>query len=169
MIEAYTTIKTLAQAIRDNATLKNSVIASYGKGLHVQIDDNPANPIGADVTPFCVLYRVPQTVMGTIAEDDAFGLLVVVGVVTDQSATTDGVPYTVTTARSATANGLAQWSNPEAAEKLLVDVVTILKAVNLGNIMISEVDSDVDGASYLPLQTATAQLLVIQKRTLTTW
>lgn len=169
MIAAYPTIKTLAQAVRDNAALRDGVVAAYGQGLHVQIDDNPADPIGAEQAPFCVLYRVPQTLMGTIAEDDAFGLLVVVGVVTDNSATQAGVPYAVTTARTATANGLAQWSNPEAAEKLLVDVVAIVKAVNLGDVMISEVDSDVDGASYLPLQTANAQLLVIQKRTLATW
>ena len=169
MIAAYTTIKSLAQAIRDNTDLENSVVEAYGKGLLVQIDDNPANPIGAEQAPFCVLYRVPQTLMGTIAEDDAFGLLVVCGVVTNAAATADGTPYEVTTARSATANGLTQWSNPEAAENLLVSVVEILKEVNLGNIMISEIDSDVDGGSYLPLQTASAQLLVIQKRTLNTW
>ena len=77
---------------------------------------------------------------------------------------------TLTTERTASANGLEQVGDAEKAEALLALALAVVRALTLANgAYVDTIREDSDGWSELPLQIATAQITLRRARTLGEW
>jgi hypothetical protein len=113
-MSAYTHIKTIATALRNSTAIRDYCIAQYGQGCLVQIDFYAADPLSSDDAPFLNLVKVPIQELGQVADADEWRVDIIAGI--GMSANVS-LP-TVTTSRTATANGLQQIGDAEKAETL---------------------------------------------------
>lgn len=163
----YTYIRRFAEAVRDSEEILNHCAETFGCGALVQIDDNPAAPLGSDSAPWICFMSWPTAALGPVA--DAMESVIAIGVgVVSPVEDNAGLSETVTQ-RSDIANGLEVFGNAKAAEELLSLVIKVTESVTMtSNSIVRTVDVDSDGWTQLPLQTATAILTVSEIRTFQT-
>jgi len=160
----YDYIKSMAMALQADSTIRDYCIDTYGKGALIQIDDNPANPLNNEATPWILFEAAPSVEQGPIADFDLFDFFCGVGITSPTG--TDATLPVVTNKRSATINGLQQVGNSDYAETLLVMVLDFIKEhPQSDGAMIQNSILESAGGSYLPMQVSAAKVTITSPNT----
>lgn len=160
----YTYISAFAAALQASTTIKTYCTTRWGKGCLVQIDENPNDPIRDDSAPFLTLLAWPSSELGPVIGELRYPILLTAGCLPLSSATTPTL-VTVTTARTASANGLQSWGAATEAEGLLAAAISAIKGVKLTGSIVSTVTEESNGWMFYPLQTASAVLTIGESNT----
>lgn len=153
MSNPYDYISGFATAIRDSTAVKNYCTTNFSRGLLVQIDDDGEDPIDSGKCPYCCIFALTDSDDSPVSEKSDIKLKVEVG-----TAPITEPPYSsVTTARSATANGLTVYGAGEKAADLLDLCLTAMRAVYVGGSTVMESSTvQADGLLLFPLQIASS-------------
>lgn len=165
-MSAYTYIKAIATALKNDAAILSHCTTAFSRGCLVRIDDFPAYPLTSADCPFLCVTKVPTQELGQVADMDEWKIAVIAGVAMGD----DSEVPAETATRSTSANGLQQIGDAEAAETLLGLALVVIRALALGNgAMVYSIAEDSDGWATLPLQTATAEITIRRQRTMQEW
>ena len=165
----YQHINKIAAALAVDPVLTAYSIAQFGTGLLVQVDVNLAAPLKSTDCPFVMLTKWPETELGPVIDAHSRPIYVVVGIA--QTSSNDAAPNVQNGApRSATANGLQNYGNTQAAEALLEQVFAAMKRVVLDDdYMLYHVTDSSNGILHLPMQTADMIAVIKKPATLDTF
>jgi hypothetical protein len=164
MITLSPEILRLATALADSEEIEQHCVENYGKAPIIQVGENPGDPLSNEDAPWIILWRLPGSAFGPVSENNHATIIVHIGVTQKYDGTG------VLRPRTTTASGLQVWGAGERAEALSVLVAGVLKSVILDkHLMLTEVDSEVDGATYAPLETASFEFKLSGYRTLSEW
>ena len=158
-MNAYDYITTFATAVRDDATVKAYAIATYGKGLLVQIDTDMEDLIGSDEAPYLLIKSIPGADDSPVVEMNQATILLEAGAVVSGNAPY----YSDTTKRTTTANGLRVYGQGSAVCTLLEKCIDAIKAKALtAGDQLQTTSIDAEGSLFFPLQVARSNLTVVQ-------
>jgi hypothetical protein len=163
-MNVYDAIDLWATAIQASATVLTYCTTNFSKGLLVQVDDDTENPLSSDDAPFCLLYAYSGGDVSPVSENKVQQARIVVGTVARGTPTTP----TVTTTRSATANGLRKFGAGNTCVDLLDAIITVVKGVTItDNPILSTASYDVSGLLLFPLHAAGTTITIEEPRDLT--
>jgi hypothetical protein len=148
----YDAIDLWATAVKNSSTVQSYCTTNFSNGLLVQVDDDDENPITSADAPFCLMFAYTGSDDSPVADAKIQQARIVVGTVST------GNPHipTVTTARTASANGLRKYGAGNTCVDLLDSVMTVIKATTItgSNFLLSAASYDVSGLLLFPLHVA---------------
>jgi hypothetical protein len=167
-MNAYTFSNLMGIALRDSAAVKSFCISKWGRGALIQIDECAEKSLDSDAAPWINITVLPGSVFGVGAANVHTFMIGVGGNGVRPSAPVDQ-PWdpVITTARSATANGLQTISGGKDVADLLELVLAACGSSAIGAGAIMETASiDLNGFLVYPLQVAVAVVTVSVSRCL---
>jgi hypothetical protein len=167
----YDIIDTLATAIRDSNAVKTFCVSKWSKGCLIQIDENQEKPeLDSSKTPWVLLSAMGGSVAG-VAEADTYQLSIAVGASGIRAASPVTSPWSpvVTTARTATANGLQKIGCGNDIADFLDSILLVVGATaEADGVIVTGAQYDVSGFQFYPMQVAFAVVSFSRKRSLKT-
>jgi len=161
----YDMMDSWAASIQADTTIQTYCVTNFSNGLLVQIDDDQENPISSADAPFCIMIGYSGGDDSPVAEAKVQAARIVVGC-TKANAHTP----TVTTARTATTNGLRKFGIGNLAIDLLDLIIAEIKSVNLGTgHILTETSYDLSGLLLFPLTCVGTTMIVREAKDLSTF
>lgn len=165
-MNAYDFLQAFAETVRDNAAVLAFCKTNFGRGLLVQIDTDAEDLIGSKDAPYFLMKSMPGGDDSPVTDNTLANLLVEAGT------TPPGEPpyKTVTTARTALANGLTAYGQGKLSVDLLELCVDAIKAKTIdGCEIVQTATIEADGSIFFPLQVAQSVITIAQATDLSTF
>ena len=163
-MNVYDIMDKYAEAIRADAGVLAYCTTNYSQGLLIRIDDDSEKMLGSADAPYCLLMSVPGGDDSGIAESAQASIRVEVG-----TKSNDEDP-TISTARTASANGVEKLGNGEQALDLFSLILSVIKGTTIDNCTLTGGSTvDANGSLYYPLALVVSTLTVNENKDLSTW